>query len=91
MLKQKTWNLRICSCLEFRFKTPKNLLFISKGGIGVFGWAIGPIVSGKILSMVKITVQRSLALLILITFVSNIGFLLMMSVGCDDPQYGGLG
>ena len=64
---------------------------IFSGGIGVCGWATGPIVSGKIMRIVKVTIKRSMAALVLITLLSNAGFLIQMMISCPEPKYGGIG
>ena len=62
---------------------------VLSGIIGAVSWGVGPIVSGIIMTRVKVTAQNALKFVVAIHVFAVFGFGSMMFISCPERQWAG--
>ena len=57
--------------------------------VGGLSFCLGPIISGSVVSRIKLSVTGALKFIMIINMTSCIGFIVMGFLGCDNPQWAG--
>lgn len=66
-----------------------HIVFMLIGVISMCSFSLGPVVSGIIVSKMKVTPTRALGLVIAIHVISVTGFILLMFIGCPQGDWAG--
>ena len=57
--------------------------------VGGLSFCLGPIISGTVVSKIKLSVAGALKFIMLINLTSCAGFVIMAFLGCDKPEWAG--
>ena len=64
-------------------------IYVPTAVVGGLSFCLGPIISGTVVSKIKLSVSGALKFIMVINMTSCIGFVVMGFLGCDKPRWAG--